>query len=140
LTAGFNEAACDIFAGTWCAAPRDCTILSQCVNDLKQELRTSRDRQAFFEYLDSAPAVEDVYDVAECGSLREYFEYDRHYPDDERICGEVRDLQCLTDFSNLDGFATGSPGPDGGSEQLAISTKLRLIKKGTDFLRGYMSW
>jgi hypothetical protein len=140
LTAGFNGAACDTFGGTWCAAPRNCTKLSKCVNDLKLELSSSRDRQAFFEYLDGAPAVKDEYDVAKCGSLREYFEYDRHYPDDERICGEVRDLQCLTDFSNLDGFATGSPGPDGITEQLAISTKLRLIKKGTDFLRGYRLW
>jgi hypothetical protein len=136
LTAGFNEAACDIFSGTWCPVPRKCAELSQCVEDLKNELRSSRDRQAFFEYLDGAPAIKDTQgsDVAECGSLREYFEYDRNYPDDQRICDEVKDLQCLTDFSNLDGFATGSAGAEGGSAQLAISTTLRLITEGKDIL------
>lgn len=35
-------------------------------------------------------------------------------------------LQCLTDFTNLDGLATGSAGADGGGAdvQLAVSDKL----------------
>jgi hypothetical protein len=69
--------------------------------------------------------------------LREYFDYDPDYPDDDRICAEVRNLQvslidekptlrnrlvmrsnhkysllakCFTDFANLDGYATGTAG------------------------------
>ena len=70
----------------------------------------------------------EIEDPIRCGALREYFEYDRNYPDDERICNEVLDLQvswalsyvksfhdlhlthamyswfqCHIDFSNLDG-------------------------------------
>ena len=37
--------------------------------------------------------VKDPSDPVKCGELREYFEYDRDYPDDNRICQEVQDLQ-----------------------------------------------
>lgn len=132
---GFNQAACDIFQGMWCPAPRSCFGLVKCIRDLKEEVDQSRTRRAFFEYLDGAPTVNDVdgetEDTEKCGDLREYFEYDRDYPDDDRICEEVTDVQCLTDFSNLDAFATGVPGTDGGGalEQLAVSTVLTLNTK-----------
>uniref|UniRef100_A0A7S4M8E9 Uncharacterized protein n=1 Tax=Odontella aurita TaxID=265563 RepID=A0A7S4M8E9_9STRA len=132
ITSGFNEAACDIFHGTWCPTPRSCADLVNCIEGAKEEVEISRDRQAFLEYLDEAPKVESPYDdPKECGDLREYFEYDRDYPDDDRICQEVLDLQCFTDFSNLDGFATGTAGPgsDAGLDELAVSDKVKLITK-----------
>ena len=33
------------------------------------------------------------YTITQCEDLREYFEYDRDYPDDDRICSEVKDLK-----------------------------------------------
>lgn len=102
------------------------------MNDLKSEIGKNGDRQAFFEYLDDAPEIRDesASNPKECGDFREYFEYDRDFPDDERICNEVADLQCLTDFSNLDGFATGASGGDDELEELAVSTTLRTITTG----------
>ncbi|KAL3808364.1 hypothetical protein ACHAXA_006589, partial [Cyclostephanos tholiformis] len=46
--------------------------------------------------------------------MRVYFDYDKDYPDDARICDEVKELQCFTDFTNLDGYATGTAGSNGG--------------------------
>jgi hypothetical protein len=137
FTAGFNQAACDVFSGTWCPVPRDCRKLRNCVEDLKGKVGTNGDRQAFFEYLSDAPAIKDesALDPKECGEFREYFEYDRDFPDDDRICEEIADLQCLTDFSNLDGLATGGKG-DGGEEELAVSTKLRVKSKGKIIIHG----
>lgn len=131
ITSGFNEAACDIFHGTWCPSPRNCTHLVNCLKNAAEEVQRSRDRQAFFEYLDEAPKVKDPDDAEECGDLREYFEYDRDYPDDERICEEVKDLQCFIDFSNLDGFATGTAGPgsEAGLAELAVSDTVKLVTK-----------
>ena len=78
ITSGFNEAACDVFHGTWCPNPRTCSSLVNCTNTAKEEVEVRRDRQAFFQYLDGAPKVENPYDdPKECGDLREYFEYDR---------------------------------------------------------------
>ena len=88
MTSGFNKAACDIFHGTWCPNPRSCSSLKNCIKNAKEEVKVSKDRPAFFEYL-----VKDPDDPTKCGELREYFEYDRDYPDDDRICEEVLDLQ-----------------------------------------------
>mmetsp|Transcript_2549 Transcript_2549/g.3954 ORF Transcript_2549/g.3954 Transcript_2549/m.3954 type:complete len:1065 (-) Transcript_2549:183-3377(-) len=133
LTSGFNEAACDIFHGTWCPIYRSCATIANCVKDAKEQVQKGRDRQAFYEYLNGAPELKlDEYeDPDKCGDLREYFDYDRDYPDDDRICEEVLDLQCFTDFSNLDGFATGTAGPgnQGGMAELAVSETVRLITK-----------
>ena len=136
FTAGFNEAACDIFHGTWCPTPRDCRDLRNCIRDMKNDVETSGDRLAFYEYLNAAPKIQDegAEDPEECGKLREYFEYDYDFPDDERICKEVEELQCFTDFTNLDGFATGAAG-SGSDEQedLKVITKLREITKRKSF-------
>lgn len=63
----------------------------------------------FFEYLDGAPKLEDINgeteDPEKCGDLREYFEYDRDYPDDDRICEEIRDLQ-VSDLSLYISYST----------------------------------
>ena len=52
-------------------------------------------RPAFYQYLEDAPTVttEEFGDPTKCGELREYFDYDRDYADDDRICEEVRDLK-----------------------------------------------
>lgn len=75
-----------------------------------------------------APEVEDVYSNNECGMLREYFEYDKDFPDDDRICREVESLQCRNDFENLDnlGENTGS----GASTDLVLNTNLEFKEKG----------
>ncbi len=54
---GFNEAACDIFQGTWCQMPRDCQKLVKCINDTLNEVRDISNRQAFFTYMDGAPKI-----------------------------------------------------------------------------------
>ncbi|KAL3784268.1 hypothetical protein ACHAW5_005992, partial [Stephanodiscus triporus] len=118
VTSGFNEAACDIFHGTWCPTPRDCSALVDCIADAAAKVEFSSDRRAFYEYLKAAPKVKPVErnDPTKCAKLREYFDYDPEYPDDDRICAEVRNLQCFTDFANLDGFGTGTAG--GGNVKL----------------------
>ncbi|KAL3778621.1 hypothetical protein ACHAW5_005068 [Stephanodiscus triporus] len=100
--AGFNEAACQVYQGKWCPFPRTCEKLVKCLRNVTDG---ANDTKVFLEYLKGAPNVtDDEFDnVEKCGQLRSYFEYDSDYPDDERICAEVRDLQCLTDFSDLDG-------------------------------------
>jgi hypothetical protein len=57
VTSGFNEAACDIFQGTWCPAPRDCQKLVECINGTTNEVRNNLSRQAFFTYMDGAPKI-----------------------------------------------------------------------------------
>jgi hypothetical protein len=60
VTAGFNGAACDIFHGTWCPTPRDCSALVQCIANAAAKVQFSTDRKAFFEYLNGAPKVKPV--------------------------------------------------------------------------------
>lgn len=80
-------------------------------------------------------------DVEKCGQLREYFDYDKEYPDDERICNEVLDLQCFTDFDNLDGLASGTPGAgSSGLADLAVSTQLVLHPEERFDLVGGRAW
>jgi hypothetical protein len=57
VTSGFNEAACDIFQGTWCPAPRDCQKLVDCINGTTNGVRNNTSRQAFFTYMDGAPKI-----------------------------------------------------------------------------------
>ena len=59
-TSGFNEAACDIFHGSWCPSPRDCNKLLDCIREEKDEVEVSRDRQAFAQYLRGAPDVSPI--------------------------------------------------------------------------------
>lgn len=126
--AGFNEASCDEFSGTWCPTPRQCDRLVNCISQLKSDSENDITRKAFHEYLTEAPEVEDLYNNHECGLLREYFEYDKDFPDDDRICSEVESLQCRNDFSNLDnlGENTGS----GESTDLVLNTNLEFKEKG----------
>ena len=57
VTSGFNEAACDIFHGTWCPTPRDCSALVECIANSTAKVEFRSDRKAFFNYLDKAPKV-----------------------------------------------------------------------------------
>ena len=57
ITSGFNEAACDIFQGTWCPQPRDCSKLVNCVNAIMTEVNSTSTQQAFLKYLDGAPKI-----------------------------------------------------------------------------------
>lgn len=85
----------DTFSGQWCPIPRDCRELADCIQDEMDRVREDGKRPAFLEYLDEAPKLESEESTSptKCGDLREYFEYDRDYPDDDRICDEVQDLQ-----------------------------------------------
>lgn len=67
----------------------------KCIDETKNEVLASNTRQAFYEYLDEAPEVKrgETDDPTKCGELRTYFEYDANFPDDNRICNEVRELQ-----------------------------------------------
>ena len=78
-----------------CPNPRNCTYLVDCVNTELDEVTKDKTRPAFLQYLDGAPKFKDgeATDPTKCGDLREYFEYDRDYADDDRICEEVRDLK-----------------------------------------------
>ena len=85
----------DVYYGSWCASPRNCSALVSCVEAEIIKVRESRTRRAFLEYLEEAPKIEvvDVGDPEKCGELREYFDYAKDYVDDLRICREVKDLQ-----------------------------------------------
>jgi len=87
----------DIFYGQWCPSPRDCSELALCIQDEILEIEADDKRPAFLQYLKDAPSIDvsanEDTDPTKCGDLREYFEYDRDYPDDDRICEEVKDLK-----------------------------------------------
>lgn len=126
ITAGFNQAACDTFSGTWCPHIYPCNILRTCIKNMQDDAKIRPDKKAFLAYLEDAPKIEDVQDVKKCGDVREYFGYDRFYPDDERICGEVKAIQCNEDFSNLDGLAQGSS----NEAPLKLNKKIAKISTG----------
>jgi len=100
VTAGFNQAACDTFYGQWCPSLRNCTGLVVCIDDEIAQVEADETRPAFLQYLKDAPSLDllagDSNDPTKCEDLREYFEYSRDYPDDDRICEEVKDLKVRT--------------------------------------------
>jgi len=108
---------------------------------MRVEASKRTNRIAFFEYLDGAPKVENDEDPVQCGELREYFEYDFDYPDDNKIAENVYHIQCRSDFENIDDYATGKNGPAGDGdgededeeEELFVDTTLVFAtKKGFD--------
>jgi len=125
LTSGFSPAACENFSGTWCPTPRSCGGLNSCIKELSRDAKDDVAKQAFYQYLDDAPSIEEPTSE-KCADLREYFDYDRNYADDTRICEELTSLQCLDDFSNLDGFAAQGSTNGGNAlvEELVMSTKI----------------
>ena len=72
-------------------------MLALCIQDEIVEIEKKQNRPAFLQYLKDAPPVNVIEgegsDPTKCGDLREYFEYDRDYADDDRICEEVKDLK-----------------------------------------------
>lgn len=87
----------DTYSGQWCPNPRDCAELALCIKNEIEEIENKETRPAFLQYLKDAPEVNvaegESSDPTKCGDLREYFEYDRDYADDDRICEEVKDLK-----------------------------------------------
>ena len=69
-------------------------MLATCIQIEIERVREDGKRPSFLEYLDGAPKLksDESMSPTKCGDLREYFEYDRDYPDDDRICEEVKDL------------------------------------------------
>jgi hypothetical protein len=56
VTSGFNEAACNVFQGTWCPMPRDCSSLVKCIDKaIGKASRTGK--IVFYEYLNGAPKL-----------------------------------------------------------------------------------
>lgn len=103
-------------------------MLKTCVMDEKASAEQDPTRKAFFAYLDDAPKVNDTDSTVQCGDLREYLEFDRDYPDDDRICDELKAIQCRNEFTNLS-EATGS-GSDAGDEELIIIDKFQARSLG----------
>ena len=92
---------------------------------MAQKAKVDVKKQAFYQYLDDAPSIEEPTSE-KCADLREYFGFDRNYSDDTRICDELTSLQCLDNFSNLDGFAVKGTSNGGNAmvEELVLSTKV----------------
>ena len=71
--------------------------MALCIQDEIEEIEADDTRPAFLQYLKDAPSIDvsagESTDPTKCEDLREYFEYDRDYPDDDRICEEVKDLK-----------------------------------------------
>ena len=126
----FNEDACDVYSGTWCPNPRSCHILQNCVNAEKENVEKKQLQRAFFEYLQDAPEVEDTDNNQQCGELRQYLQYDKDFPDDRRICDELKHIQCRNDFIDLDERTGGASGASAEVE-LVVNTNLLTRKKGT---------
>ena len=75
FTAGFNEAACDTFSGTWCSTPRDCLKLRNYTTTLNEDANIRSDKQYFYCYINDAPNIKDLEHVQEFSNVREYFDY-----------------------------------------------------------------
>jgi hypothetical protein len=104
--AGFSEGSCDVYSGTWCQHPRDCSYLKQCIAD---EIAWAKEHKkgAYEEYLVTAPKIEQNDSLDQCGgkvavkvaqvtrcfvvvlmqcfrvpplAVREYFGFDANFP------------------------------------------------------------
>ena len=98
--------ACNVFGGTWCQNPVDCTVLQDCIQEYID--LASEDQVAFKEYLESAPAISDPTDSIDCGMAREYFGYEDSYTNDADICENIEEFQYTDDFTILDNLFGGS--------------------------------
>jgi hypothetical protein len=110
-----NPAACNVYAGTWCPNPQDCTELVNCVEDFKiTSAENGTDpSQGFNEYLQSSPSVTDPTDPAQCGGLRRYYGFDPLFVNDGQICDDIEQVG-LSAGSLFAGFSfAGSSGSTG---------------------------
>ena len=76
--------------------------MKKCVNDQKSAAKGSH--PSFFEYLDSAPKLEDPTDSKQCGKTREYFGFEETFVNDLQICEDIEQLKFERDFTFLDDF------------------------------------
>ena len=114
--AGLSEETCDVFGGTWCPNPTDCTILQDCIADLMTTFRDQPRLQAFTMYLGAAPNITDPADYDQCGSTREFFGFDAGFINDDQICDDIEQLRFSRDFQFLEDFFGVGSGSSGGSE------------------------
>lgn len=100
--AGISEEACDVYGGTWCPSPTDCSVLQTCIADLSEDAKTKN--AAYAMYLESAPAIENSADYEQCGAAREYFGFDPDFINDIQICDDIEQLRFSRDFTFLEAF------------------------------------
>ena len=135
---GVSEEACnEVYGGTFCPNPTNCTALETCVNEFIEEAETANPRRiAFLRYLKSSPNITESgpTDVFACGRAREYFGFAPNFPNDEAICSNVNELKTTNDFDLLEAFAAGSsgnnnpsPSPPPGVRPIMLEEPLRKL-------------
>ena len=101
--AGIDSNACEAQGGTWCQNPVDCSALSACVEDMKNNaLETNH--AAFENYLNSMPNITDPLNADHCGKAREYFGFDATFINDDTVCAEVDELRHSRNMDWMDEF------------------------------------
>jgi hypothetical protein len=80
--AGFSEGSCNVYSGTWCQHPRDCTYLKQCIADEITWAKKNK-KGAYEEYLATAPKIEQNDSLDQCGGRKEQ---EKGYPTDKVLC------------------------------------------------------
>lgn len=92
IGASLSKSACDLYGGTFCPNPPDCTELKDCVESYKQSSKnddgtTKEGRGYFLNYLELSPTITDetVNDVNVCGQAREYFGFDATFINDGSV-------------------------------------------------------
>ena len=101
--AGIDSNACEAQGGTWCQNPVDCSALSACVEDMKNNALETN--QAVFEaYLNLMPNITDPLNADHCGKAREYFGFDATFINDDTVCAEVDELRHSRDLDWMDEF------------------------------------
>jgi hypothetical protein len=105
--AGFNVDACDIYGGTWCPNPQDCSSLKTCV----------------------ATAIDEAEDdFTETVAYRN-FGFDPASQNDVKICNDVKQLRFNRNFAILNNFAKGGNGDsNNGLVELTELTKPAIRK------------
>jgi hypothetical protein len=128
--AGFNVDACDIYGGTWCPNPQDCSSLKTCVATAIDEAEDDfTETVAYRNYLEAAPPIFDSTDIEACGDARAYFGFDPASQNDVKICNDVKQLRFNRNFAILNNFAKGGNGDsNNGLVELTELTKPAIRK------------
>lgn len=99
--AGLSSSACDIYGGTWCQGPTDCSELRSCVQEYLDDADDKASdgyNPSFADYLRGAPTVMDASDPFECGQVRGYFGFDPTLPIDGKICHDILEYRNARNF------------------------------------------
>mmetsp|Transcript_84099 Transcript_84099/g.126082 ORF Transcript_84099/g.126082 Transcript_84099/m.126082 type:complete len:1454 (+) Transcript_84099:272-4633(+) len=118
---GMSEESCDVYGGTWCPQPTDCSILQTCIANFLMTAQSESRLQAFAMYLSAAPRITDPTNSDQCGETREYFGFDPDFINDVQICDDIEQLRFSRDFTFLEEFlgeGEGSMTPPGDSPGL----------------------